>query len=637
MSDKLRKFTIDEGFIEEAHPDNFKKEKRRLSPVKRLALLGTALSLLAIALCCWLFIPYPNQPKSVEKFSQSPYYDLIDTINKATFTPPRYKNNWQWLSSSFRSLVKFEPNGGGMANDMAPGATAEGLYTEVTDNQVTGVIEGDKFKRTTSHVFYLDHSQGSYLKVYTIEKEASKEVSSLNLATTCLFDGESVFASLPSEIFLSKDGNTVILIAQISSDDAICTRIAQIDYTDKQSPAVTKLFTVSGKYNTARLVDDSLILVSNYTVNTAKINFNRPETFVPSAGEGQTLTPVTPTNIIMPDDGVSSAPRYTAIYLFDVKTLEALDCNAFLDYHNNVYANSEAIYLTRSFVETKILDDGKVRTERNATEIFKTPYTENGFMDGVSTFVYGQIKDQYSLDVYDGYLRAVTTVMDRTYTEGQYGPYESFMALTKRLTSASLYVLDDKNLSPVSQAYAFAPNGETVRSVRFDGTKAYVCTAIEVTDPVFFFDLSDVNNLTYTDTGTIPGFSTSLINLKDGLLLGIGTESGGGDLKMEIYFNDQGTVTVVDSKLYKNCTYSEDYKSYLILREEGLVGLAVSDHTERDYPNMTSPTVYMLFKIENAKLRLTAEKISGEPGLVRAFVDEGYLYILHGGITVKKL
>ena len=239
--------------------------------------------------------------------------------------------------------------------------------------------------------------------------------------------------------------------------------------------------------------------------------------------------------------------------------------------------------------------------------------------------------------MYDGYLRAVTTVMDRTYTEGQYGPYESFMALTKSLTSASLYVLDDKNLSPVSQAYAFAPHGETVRSVRFDGTKAYVCTAIEVTDPVFFFDLSDVNNITYTDTGTIPGFSTSLINLKDGLLLGIGTESGGGDLKMEIYFNDQGTVTVVDSKLYKNCTYSEDYKSYLILREEGLVGLAVSDHTERDYPNMTSPTVYMLFKIENAKLRLTAEKISGEPGLVRAFVDEGYLYILHGGITVKKL
>ena len=67
------------------------------------------------------------------------------------------------------------------------------------------------------------------------------------------------------------------------------------------------------------------------------------------------------------------------------------------------------------------------------------------------------------------------------------------------------------------------------------------------------------------------------------------------------------------------------------------MGLAVSDHTERDYPDMTSPTVYMLFKIENAKLHLTAEKISGEPGLVRAFVDEGYLYILHGGITVKKL
>ena len=70
---------------------------------------------------------------------------------------------------------------------------------------------------------------------------------------------------------------------------------------------------------------------------------------------------------------------------------------------------------------------------------------------------------------------------------------------------------------------------------RFDGTDAYVCTAVQLTDPVFFFDLSDMDNITYKETGTIEGFSTSLVNFGNGYLLGIGTGNVWGSLKIEIY------------------------------------------------------------------------------------------------------
>ena len=93
-------------------------------------------------------------------------------------------------------------------------------------------------------------------------------------------------------------------------------------------------------------------------------------------------------------------------------------------------------------------------------------------------------------------------------------------------TNASLFVINLSDNSIRASVEGFAPEGEEVASVRFEGDKLYVCTAVIrlFSDPVFFFDLSDYENITYTDTGYIEGFSSSLINLGEGYLLGIGNE-----------------------------------------------------------------------------------------------------------------
>ena len=123
--------------------------------------------------------------------------------------------------------------------------------------------------------------------------------------------------------------------------------------------------------------------------------------------------------------------------------------------------------------------------------------------------------------------------------------------------------------------------GEEATAVRFDGVYAYVCTAevITLTDPVYFFDLSDLSNITYTDTGTIDGFSTSLIQLEDGYLLGIGYNEE-RNLKIEIYEETESGVQSVCT-YEKACGFSEVYKSYFIDREKNLIGLATTEWAER--------------------------------------------------------
>jgi uncharacterized secreted protein with C-terminal beta-propeller domain len=198
----------------------------------------------------------------------------------------------------------------------------------------------------------------------------------------------------------------------------------------------------------------------------------------------------------------------------------------------------------------------------------------------------GFLNDQYSLDEKDGVLRVVTETNYRKtkrYHNVDKDVYNYTTVETYR--SADLYCIDLSTFEIVGSVIGFAPEGEQVASVRFDGDKAYVCTAVVVsfTDPVFFFDLSDMSNITYTDTGVIEGFSTSLIELEGGYLLGIGYGNSRDTLKFEIYEEKNGMVVSVCDYELRGVTFSEDYKSYYINRKENLFGLMTSTTYASDY------------------------------------------------------
>ena len=152
---------------------------------------------------------------------------------------------------------------------------------------------------------------------------------------------------------------------------------------------------------------------------------------------------------------------------------------------------------------------------------------------------------------------------------------------TSNGTSASLYCIDLAKWEVVASVENFAPKGEVVQSVRFDKNYAYVCTAVQLTDPVFFFDLSDLNNITYKETGNIEGFSTSLINLGDGYLLGIGRGDSWSSVKVEVYRESESKVESVCSYEIKNGSYSQNYKSYYVNRDTGMFGFGYYDYEDK--------------------------------------------------------
>ena len=194
--------------------------------------------------------------------------------------------------------------------------------------------------------------------------------------------------------------------------------------------------------------------------------------------------------------------------------------------------------------------------------------------------------------------------------------------------NAALYCIDINTWETVAKVENFAPKGETVESVRFDGDKAYVCTAVVVTltDPVFFFDLSDLNNITVKDTGEIDGYSSSLVNFGNGYLLGIGINDA-WELKIEIYEeSEDGVVSVTAYE--KPFDFSRDYKAYFIDRKNQLIGLGIADYSGK-YNDKDERLRYIVLHFDGFELREVMNVgIGASLDHCRATLIDGYMYIL---------
>ena len=86
-----------------------------------------------------------------------------------------------------------------------------------------------------------------------------------------------------------------------------------------------------------------------------------------------------------------------------------------------------------------------------------------------------------------------------------------------------------------------------------------------------------MKNITYKETGTIEGYSSSLVNFGEGYLVGIGVVNW-SDLKIEVYEETEKDVKSVCAYQLKNTDYSLDYKSYYIDRENQLIGLGIKSN-----------------------------------------------------------
>lgn len=612
---------------------------------KRRAAMTAAVSSLcvvAMVMSVVLFTPYSTALPDVSRYSASPYYGLIQKLNASMYTPPRYKNNFQKWSAALSSLKSevfdedflYSPEGGAPmpgspVPDEAPESsdvTADGGYVEVTDNQVAGVIEADIFKRTDDYVFYLRDQQ---LTVYSIEGADSVKLSVYQLPWE--EKGDRLRHFYGSEMYLSPDGKTLTLVQdcfwKTPTDNGEQVCVLSLDVSDPAKITEKGRFYLDGSLVSSRMTDGKLLLISRHYLG--KIDFDDETSFLPQIETAEGTQSIPAEQVFYPD--TINSRDYTVVCKLDTESLEIEGSAAFLSYSNDIYVSRENIFVTRSYSENRELEGGYVENE-TMTAISGLSYGGEKMELLGTVCVKGAVKNQYSMDEYEGILRVVTTTRKENYKRVAYtGELTSSVELMNRTlaTNASLYCISLEDFSVAASVEHFAPEGESAESVRFDGAMAYVCTAevVQLTDPVYFFDLSDISNITYTDTGTIDGYSSSLVDFGDHLL-GIGF-SGSGGVKLEIYREENGKVISVCSYEAPYSVISQTYKSYFIDREQQFVGLGIG-HPEGQF--------YTLFYFDGTQLReFVRQELGGSLAKMRAFYADGWLYMLGDTLQVAKV
>jgi len=135
----------------------------------------------------------------------------------------------------------------------------------------------------------------------------------------------------------------------------------------------------------------------------------------------------------------------------------------------------------------------------------------------------GVLLDDFSLDEYDGSLRVATTVGGRS----------SFFAdiPTGSVRSENDVRILDERLRETGSVTGLGAD-ERIYSARFIADRGYLVTFRE-TDPFYVLDLSDPERPRMTGELDIPGYSSYLHPLGEGLVLGIGKE--GTSVKLSLF------------------------------------------------------------------------------------------------------
>ncbi len=602
------------------------KDKKRIRNI--WVTIGTSVCTLAIVFCA-VFIPFytnTNGNVNISKYKNSEYYALIETLSKQDYL----FGNEITIGSN-----EFDTDSVDQVISPAP-SVSENTYQETTLNQVDGVIEGDIMKRSTNNIFYLKFGTSKNfwgktefyltLNVYTIAQNNSSLVGSYKISAT---DNTTFVNSAQGfEMYLSEDATTVTVITTcINSFNLYYTCLVSLDVSDVENITETNRTYIAGEYESSRKVQNEILVVTefdlqNFTENGA-VDFDNQATFVPSWGSMDNLHYLTMDEIVLPSDITSCA--YTIITKVSEGSLNVNSELALLSYTKEVAVSTEHIFITRSVLATKAqyeaYDFGKDSTSKwqYITEIACISYNGQLKNEGIAT-VDGRVESRYCMDEKDGILRVVTTTGGtRDWTQIA---LDVWIWPTAQNTNASLFCIDLSTMEIVGKVENFAEIGESVISARFDGDTAYVCTAIVNTDPVFVFDLSDVTNITYKDTGTIPGYSINLLTFGD-KLLGIGYGDSSNTLKVEVYSENESSVDSVDSYTQDLCYYSTLNKAHYVDAERGLVGLLI-----RDYSDVSNKTVYLLLQFDGTQLNVVLqEDVDCSLNNVRTFFDNG-LYVV---------
>ena len=183
---------------------------------------------------------------------------------------------------------------------------------------------------------------------------------------------------------------------------------------------------------------------------------------------------------------------------------------------HTLYGSGQSLYLASSTpVWAEPVVDGDSVSVSAPTEWTTVVHKFSVSTDGPARYeatgtVEGHLLNQFSMDEHNGYLRVATTIGEPWDTETSESQVVVLEQQGRRLTEVGKV----GNLGL----------GERIFSVRFAGDTGYVVTFRQV-DPLYVLDLSNPVAPSVAGELKIPGFSTYLHPIADGLLIGVGQDA----------------------------------------------------------------------------------------------------------------
>lgn len=473
----------------------------------------------------------------------------------------------------------------------ADGAVADDAYVSVgdaltgspnygkTNTQVENVDEADIIKNDGRYIYIL--AGGTYK---TERRVTVLSASDMKVMSYISLESDDYYYNI-QEMYVN--GDRLVLLAseyeKLEEEDGAVYDIAYpysynrgkivsfvYDISDRENPVFVRKVSQDGSdYISSRMIDGVLYTVSNYRVR------------------GNTENEIKE-NAIPHVNGKEIACDCIYIYDYDSKSyniLTAYDTRldegevstvSVLGSGNEVYCSQDALYVANSNYD---YDKG------NYCEIYSFSIDGTKLDYRASGTVKGSFLNQFSFDEYEGNLRVATT--DYSYVHD--------------VDVSSIYVLN-KDLQLIGKLEDIAYD-EQVKSVRFMGDTGFIVT-FRNTDPLFTLDLSDPTAPKVVGEVKLPGFSSYLHPVGEGLVVGLGYD---GDeesadfntVKVSLFdVSDLKNPKEVDTFVLKNA-YSralDDPKAFIYYPEEKLIGFPVEHYDGRTVYS------YKLLKIDGGEI-----------------------------------
>ena len=268
--------------------------------------------------------------------------------------------------------------------------------------------------------------------------------------------------------------------------------------------------------------------------------------------------------------------------------LDTGDAASVLADGHTLYGSGQSLYLASSSpIRAEPADGGSsdaivpAPTEWN-TVVHKFSVSADGpARYEASGTVPGHLLNQFAMDEHNDYFRVATTIGE---------PWNS------ETSESQVVVLEQqgRTLTEVGKVDNLG-RGERIFSVRFAGDIGYVVTFRQV-DPLYVLDLSDPTAPSVAGELKIPGFSTYLHPLGDGLLIGVGQDADDTGrtrgAKVSLFdVSDPAAPTELDVIVFPD-GYSEaewDHRAFLYWAPEEMVAIPL---TRYDYNDDTDESFF---------------------------------------------